>query len=175
MHQLTANTDHAAWAPPPHTPATHISVTPLAPFVGDDHHFHPLAQMLLLEKKKKNQHILRRDSMRHCPAAEICSLFISFVFVTRVPITVKQSNHPARNEWKVWILLHPQTSRFILNKHLRCEAPQYQAQHFPSVPTTVLWALSKLQWKPRGEQRLCQGQKPGPEGSQSEAQGACDA
>lgn len=59
----------------------------------------------------------------------------------------------------MWILLHLETSRFILNKHLRCGAPQFQAQHFPSVPTTVLWALSKLQWKPSGEQRLRQGQK----------------
>lgn len=37
-------------AAPGNKRVTHISVAPLAPFVGEDHHFHPLSQMLLLEK-----------------------------------------------------------------------------------------------------------------------------
>lgn len=36
--------------PPRNEQVTHVSVAPLAPFMGEDHHFHPLPQMLLLKK-----------------------------------------------------------------------------------------------------------------------------
>ena len=45
-------------AAPGNKRVTHISVTPLAPFVGEDHHFHPLSQMLLLKKKYNLRHFL---------------------------------------------------------------------------------------------------------------------
>lgn len=48
MNMTVAGADRVAL--PRNKQVTHVSVAPLAPFVGEDHHFHPLSQMLLLKK-----------------------------------------------------------------------------------------------------------------------------
>lgn len=74
----------------PEAKVTHVSVAPLAPFVGEDHHFHPLSQMLLLRKHILKTFLLdnrRSISVPRCSWVKTHpSSFISSLFSVRTAV-----------------------------------------------------------------------------------------